>query len=82
MDCCLSPEHENMFFVSYPLAHVVKVFSMEGEFLYDIGSEKSGNGHLNKPLGLAIDKFNNLVVCDGDNSDLKVSHWMENLYTR
>lgn len=64
--------HQNLFFVSYPSAHVVKVFSKEGEFLYDIGSEKSGHGHLRKPLGLVIDRFNNLVVCDGDNSDLKV----------
>jgi len=75
-DCHESPWiavcHQNMFFVSYPLAHVVKVFSKEGEFLYDIGSEKSGNGHLSKPLGLAIDRFNNLVVCDGGNSELKV----------
>ena len=75
-DCHKSPWiavcHQNMFFVSYPSAHVVRVFSSEGEFLHDIGSEKSGNGHLNKPLGLAIDKFNNLVVCDGGNSALKV----------
>ena len=75
-DCHESPWvgicYQNMFFVSYPSTHVVKVFSKEGEFLYDIGSEKSGDEQLSKPLGLAIDKFNNLVVCDGDNSDLKV----------
>ena len=75
-DCDESPWvgvcHQEMFFVSYPSAHVVKVFSKEGEFLYDIGSEKSGEGYLNKPLGLLIDSFNNLVVCDGANSDLKV----------
>lgn len=75
-DCEESPWvgvcHLDMFFVSYPSAHVVKVFSKEGEFLYDIGSERSGDGHLSKPLGLVIDRFNNLVVCDGDNSDLKV----------
>ena len=64
--------HQDMFFVSYPSAHVVKVFSKEGEFLYDIGSEKSGDGYLNKPLGLVIDRFNNLVVCDGGSSDLRV----------
>jgi len=75
-DCDESPWiavcHQNMLFVSYPLAHVVKVFSEEGEFLYGIGSEKSGDGHLSKPLGFVIDRFNNLVVCDGGNSDLKV----------
>lgn len=75
-DCDESPWiavcHQDMFFVSYPSAHVVKVFSKEGEFLYDIGSERSGDAHLSKPLGLVINKFDNLVVCDGDNSDLKV----------
>ena len=75
-DCDESPWiavcHQNMFFVSYPLARVVRVFSKEGEFLYDIGSEKPSDGHLSKPLGLVIDPFNNLVVCDGGNSDLKV----------
>ena len=75
-DCDESPWvgvcHQEMFFVSYPSAHVVKVFSKEGKFLCDIGSERSGDGRLSKPLGLVIDGFNNLVVCDGDNSDLKV----------
>ena len=75
-DCDESPWiavcHQNMFFVSYPLARIVKVFSKEGEFLYDIGNEKSSDGLLSKPLGLVIDPFNNLVVCDGGNSDLKV----------
>ncbi|XP_078359456.1 uncharacterized protein LOC144643932 [Oculina patagonica] len=75
-DCDESPWiavcHQDMFFVSYPAAHCVKVFNKEGEFLCDVGSEKSGDGQLSKPLGLAVDKFNNLIVCDGDNSNLKV----------
>ena len=60
--------HQDRFFVSYPSAHVVKAFSKEGKFLYDIGGDRL----LSKPLGLATDGFNNLVVCDADNSDLKV----------
>lgn len=60
--------HQDMFFVSYPSAHVVKVFSKEGKFLYDIGGDRL----LSKPLGLTTDGFNNLVVCDADNSDVKV----------
>ena len=60
--------HQDMFFVSYPAAHVVKAFSKDGTFLYDIGGDRL----LSKPLGLATDGFNNLVVCDADNSELKV----------
>ena len=64
--------HQDMFFVSYAWAHCVKVFSKEGVFLYDIGSEGSGDGQLKQPAGLSIDKFNNLIVCDSGNSRLQV----------
>ena len=64
--------HQDMFFVSYYQAHCVKVFSKEGVFQHDIGREGSGNGQLKFPAGLAIDKFNNLIVCDSDNSRLQV----------
>ncbi|KAL9984431.1 hypothetical protein ACROYT_G006720 [Oculina patagonica] len=64
--------HEDTFFVSYGLAHVVKVFGNDGVFLYDIGSKGSGDGQLCYPTGIAIDKFNNLIVCDSGNSRLQV----------
>ena len=57
--------HQDRFFVSYPIAQCVKVFNSEGEFLYDIGTE--GPGKLCKSFELAVDKFNNLLVCDGGN---------------
>ena len=61
-----------MFFVSYGGAHCVKVLSKEGVFLYNIGSVGSVDGQLNNPIGLAIDKFNNLIVCDYGNNRLQV----------
>ena len=71
-----SPEfacyHHNMFFVSYMWAHSVKVFSKEGVFLHDIGSKGSAEVQLTHPLGLAVDAFDNLVVCDTGNQSLKV----------
>ena len=74
-DCNLSPcsavYHQNMFFVSYQKAHCIKVFNEEGVFLYDIGTKGSGDGQLYYPTRLAIDKFNNLIVCDKNNSRLK-----------
>ena len=53
--------HEDRLFVSYTHAHCVKVFNNEGEFLYDIGTK--GPGKLRYPVGLAVDKFSNLLVC-------------------
>ena len=61
-----------MFFVSYDSLHYVKTFSDEGQFLYEIGCKGSGDGQLRRPQGLAIDKLNNLVVCDSDNKRLQV----------
>ena len=62
---CLALRHQDTFYVSYGLAHCVKVFNNDGQFLYDIGTE--GPGKLYYPVGLAVDKFNNLVVCDAEN---------------
>ena len=67
---CLALRHQDKFYVSYGLAHCVKVFNNDGQFLYDIGTE--GPGKLYYPVGLAVDKFNNLVVCDIENSNVQI----------
>jgi len=64
--------HQNKLFVSYRYTHCVKVFNNAGVYLYDIGSEGSGEGQLLLPYGLAIDKFNNLIVCDKGNERLQL----------
>jgi len=63
---------QDRFFVSDVNANCIKVFGKEGKFLYNIGSEGTGDGQLNCPVGLAIDKFNNLIVCDSENSRLQI----------
>lgn len=62
--------HQNKFFVSfadssYSLFKRVKVFSEDGVFLYNIFAGDC-SGHI------AIDRFNNLVVCTGDQEKLKM----------
>ena len=64
--------HQDRFFVSDIEANCIKVFSKEGKFLYNIDSEGSGDGQLDHPVGLAIDKFNNLIVCDAGNRRLQI----------
>ena len=64
--------HQDAFFVCDLKAHRVKVFSKEEKFLYNIGSEGSGDGQLKGPFGLAIHKLNNLLVCDAGNSRLQL----------
>ena len=71
--CCVVYQQDK-FFVSYPEAKRVMVFNNAGEYhyLYDIGSKGSGDGQLWFPIGLAIDKFNRLIVCDRNNHRLQL----------
>ena len=59
-NCDKSPSsalgHNDMFFVS--MVNYVKVFNNEGEFLYDTGT------------GLAVDKFDSLLVGDDKNAQV------------
>jgi len=64
--------HQDKFFVSYGEEHCVSVFNDDGTFLYDIGAQGISTERLNSPLGLAIDKFNNLIVCDSNAGRLQV----------
>ena len=68
---CFAIHHQGNFFVSYDSLHCVKVFSDGGQLLYEIGCKGTGDGQLRCPEGLAIDKLNNLVVCDKENSRLQ-----------
>ncbi len=62
--------HQGIFYVSYKLAHCVTLFSNEGVYLYNAGTE--GFDKLYHPVGLAVDKFNNLIVCDRGNGRVQV----------
>ena len=65
--------HQDMFFVSYCWWNTcVKTFNKDGGFLYDIGGDESAEGRLWWPGGLAIDKFDNLIVSEDSNKTLKV----------
>ena len=63
---------QDKLFVSYPKANRVMVFNNAGEYLYYIGREGSGDEQLRFPTGLAIDKFNRLIVCDAGSRRLKL----------
>ena len=65
--CC-----QNKFFASYYEAGNVKVYSKDREFPSSIGAPDPGERQLKCPVGLAIDRFNNLVVCDRDTARLMI----------
>ena len=64
--------HQNKFYVSYPQAHCVKVFDKTGLYIHDIGCEGSNDGQFQCPVGLVINKYNQLIVCDMNNPRLQL----------
>ena len=67
---CVS--HGNRYFVSDSGGNCIKVFSEQGDFLYQFGRKGTGDGELDVPLGLAVDKSGRLVVCDSDNHRIQL----------
>ena len=60
------------FVVSDIREHCIKVFNMEGEYLHQFGKKGDGNGELEKPACLFVDKVGNLIVCDAGNNRIQV----------
>ena len=64
--------HQEKFFASFSRACRVMVFNNAGEYLHDIGSKGSGDGQIRNPIGLVIDTFSRLIVCDAGNRRLQL----------
>ena len=64
--------YEDKIFVSDHDAHLVKVYSKEGRFLHHFGRYGFGDGELNHPTGLAVDKTGHLLICSADSHRVQV----------
>ena len=67
---CVS--HGNRYFVSDRDGNCIKVFSDQGDFLYQFGRRGTGDGEFRDPWGLAVDKSGRLVVCDYGNHRIQL----------
>ena len=65
-------QHGGHFVVSDSREHCIKVFNMQGEYLHQFGKKGDGNGELEKPRCLSVDKVGNLIVCDAGNNTIQV----------
>ena len=63
--------YEEKFFVTDLNNNCVKVFDGKGRFLYKFGEKGNGDGQLNYPCGLCVDKYGNLLVCDAINGRIQ-----------
>ena len=62
--------HQNMFIVCDRGNNCLKIFDRSGKFLRTIGEKGKGDGQLNWPQGLCVEKcgdHHNILVCDRDN---------------
>ena len=62
--------YEEKFFVTDLNNNCVKVFDERGQFLYKFGEKGNGDGQLNLPCGLCVDKYGNLLVCEMENEHI------------
>ncbi|XP_058940088.2 E3 ubiquitin-protein ligase TRIM71-like [Pocillopora verrucosa] len=70
------PEHciqyERYLIVSDYWEHCIKVFDRKGNFQYKFGKKGGGDGELNSPSGLLVNKSGHLMVCDVNNDRIQV----------
>lgn len=50
--------------------HVTKIFDRRGKLRGEYGGHGSGDGQLDHPYGVCVDRWNNIVVCDTWNNRL------------
>ena len=64
--------YQDKIFVSDHVAHLIKVYNSNGRFLYEFGRHGIGDGEINSPTGLAVDKTGHLLVCSDGNHSVQV----------
>ena len=63
--------YEEKFIVADKNNNCVKVFDEKGQFLYKFGEKGNGDGQMNRPFGLCVDKNNNVFLCNTGNSRIQ-----------
>ena len=65
-------QHDNYLIVSDADDNSVKLFDRKGNFLYKFGKKGNGDGELNTPVCLFMNKAEHLMVCDMLNNRIQV----------
>ena len=63
--------YEEKFIVTDKVNNCVKVFDERGQFLYRFGEKGNGDGQLNEPYGLCVDKHNNVFLREKGNNRIQ-----------
>ena len=65
-------QHDKYLIVSDREEHCIKVFNADGDFLYKFGKKGEGDGQINEPSCLSVNKAGHLMVCDTGNHRVQV----------
>ena len=65
-------QYDKYLIVSDAEEHCIKVFDRNGNFLYKFGKRGEGDGELNEPRCLSVNKAGHLLVCDASNHRVQV----------
>ena len=65
-------QYEKYLIVSDYSEHCIKVFDRKGNFQYKFGKKGGGDGELNGPSSLLVNKSGHLMVCDEVNHRIQV----------
>ena len=65
-------QFEKYLIVSDYSEHCIKVFDRKGNFQYKFGKKGGGDGELNGPSSLLVNKSGHLMVCDEVNHRIQV----------
>ena len=65
-------QYEKYLVVSDCSEHCIKVFDRKGNFQYKFGKKGAGDGELNNPNCLSVNKSGHLMVCDKNNHRIQV----------
>ena len=65
-------QYDKYLIVSDSHEHCIKVCDRDGNFLYKFGKKGEGDGELNEPRCLSVDKAGHLMVCDAGNYRVQV----------
>ncbi|CAH1251691.1 TRIM3 [Branchiostoma lanceolatum] len=60
----ITVDEEGNILVSDHGNHCVYVFNVDGQFLFQFGGERSGEGQLKRPRGICTDKAGNIIVAE------------------
>ena len=69
---CHCIQYDKYLIVSYSGDHCIKVFDINGNFLYKFGNRGNRDGEFNSPRFFSVNKAGHLMVCERDNHRVQV----------